>query len=320
MTQSRFIALFIGGALLCWLLQHIGLQTILPLLQHIGWEFLWIGFYFLIPIALAGQAWRTLFSKKLDRGFWPVFYASWIGLACNWLLPVAQIGGELAKARLLAKPEEDIEPWATMVIDKTFQVLTQLCFAFLGLALLMFHRLDKAILMGGALAMIVLLVMATLLLRLQKRGLFAMSSRLLQKVLDQDKSASLGRVSEKMDARAREIYRTPLALLRAFFWRMAFRFGMAGEIFLIMFLMGNPIDYHEAVILESLSQTIRMAAFLVPGGLGAQEGTITLIGSALGIPSSMGLALSLARRGRELLIGLPALFLWTLNLSPRKSN
>jgi putative membrane protein len=272
--------------------------------------FFWVGCYFILPIALAGQAWRTLFAKDKDRGFWRVFYASWIGLACNWLLPVAQIGGELAKARLLAKPDEDIEPWATMVIDKTFQVLTQLCFALFGLLLLMFHRMDKAILAGGSLAILVLVIMATFLIRIQKRGLFALSSRLLQKVMKQEKSESLSRVSESMDARVREIYGSPLSLVRAFCWRMAFRFGMAGEIYLIMVLMGHPITYHEAVILESLAQTIRMAAFLIPGGLGAQEGTITLIGASLGIPTSQGLALSLARRGRELLVGLPALLAW----------
>ena len=185
MTKSRLIALVVGGGLLIWLFQRIGLETVLPILSGIGWQFLWVGCYFLLPIALAGQAWRTLFAKDKDRGFWRIFYASWIGLACNWLLPVAQIGGELAKARLLAKPDEDIEPWATMVIDKTFQVLTQVCFAFLGLVLLMFHRMDKAVLVGGGLAMLVLLAMATFLLRIQKRGLFAMSSRLLQKVMKQ---------------------------------------------------------------------------------------------------------------------------------------
>ena len=304
------IAFFIGGALLYWLFQRIGLSTVLPLLKDIGWRFLWVGLYFVIPIALASQAWRTLFNKYKDRGFLPVFYASWVGLACNWLLPVAQIGGELAKARLLSKPEEDVEPWATMVIDKTFQVLTQLCFAFLGLALLMFHRMDKTILLGGGGAMLVLLGLVTFLLRIQKRGLFSMSSRFLQKVLAQERTETLSRLSESMDARVREIYNNPISLSRAFCWRLGFRFGMAGEIYLIMFLMGYPIDYHEAVILESLSQTIRMAAFLIPGGLGAQEGTITLIGLALGIPTGTGLALSLARRVRELLIGLPALLVW----------
>jgi uncharacterized membrane protein YbhN (UPF0104 family) len=80
-----------------------------------------------------------------------------------------------------------------------------------------------------------------------------------------------------------------------------------------MILMGHPVRYHEAVILESLAQTIRMAAFLIPGGLGVQEGTITLIGASLGIPVSQGLALSLARRARELMVGLPALLAWWIS-------
>lgn len=312
MTKTRLIALLVGGGLLVWLFQRIGLGVVWPILSDIGWQFLWIGCYFVIPITFASQAWRTLFRTRNDRGGWRIFYASWIGLACNWLLPVAQIGGEIAKARLIAKPDEDIEPWATMVIDKTFQVLTQVCFALLGLVLLMFHRMDKAILVGGGMAVLILLLMATFLLRIQKRGLFALSSRLFQKVMKQEKSESLRLVSESMDVRVREIYQSPFSLIRAFSWRMAFRFGMAGEIYLIMFLMGQPIEYPEAVILESLAQTIRMAAFLIPGGLGAQEGTITLIGANLGIPASQGLALSLARRARELLVGLPALLLWWL--------
>ena len=319
MANSRLMALLIGISLLTLLFQRIGWGTVFPILAYIGWQFLWVGCYFLLPIALAGQAWRTLFAKNRDRGFWTFLLASWIGLACNWLLPVAQIGGELVKARLLAKPNEDIEPWATMVIDKTFQVLTQICFAPLGLVLLMFHRWDKAVFIGGGLAMLILLAMVIFLLRIQKRGLFAMSSRLLQKMMKQEKSESLSRLSESMDLRVREIYSTPLVLMRAFSWRMAFRFGMAGEIYLIMILMGHPVMYHEAVILESLAQTIRMAAFLIPGGLGVQEGTITLIGASLGIPVSQGLALSLARRARELMVGLPALLAWWI-LSLREND
>jgi hypothetical protein len=109
--------------------------------------------------------------QKSDRGFWTFFLASWIGLACNWLLPVAQIGGELVKARLLAKPNKDIEPWATMVIDKTFQVLTQICFASPRSRVVDVSSLGQSCLYGGGFAMLILLVDGYLPVADSKTGL-----------------------------------------------------------------------------------------------------------------------------------------------------
>jgi putative membrane protein len=314
MNRTRIIALVAGVAVLAFLFRHIGWASVVPLLGDLGWRCVWIALYYVIPIAFAAQAWRVLFSKSHDPGFGRIFYASWIGLACNWLLPVAQVGGEVAKAQLIAPPQKSIEPWATMVVDKTFQVMTQICFAMLGLSMLMMHRFEKTILLGGGLALLALVVIGTLLVRSQKRGLFSMSTRLLQKVVKHGDKEVLGRVAAEIDKRVRVLYRSPKSLAGAFCWRMGFRLGMAGEVYLIFYLMGHPIDYTEAMILESLGQTIRMAAFLIPGGLGAQEGTLTLIGTSLGIPASHGLALSLARRVRELLVGLPALGLWAAGL------
>lgn len=314
MNRKRIIALAVGIVVLVFLFQRIGLASVMPLLGELGWRYVWLVLYYVVPIGLAAQAWRVLFGKIHDPGFAKVFHASWIGLACNWLLPVAQVGGELAKAQLISPPQKNIEPWATMVVDKTFQVLTQICFAIFGLSMLMIHRFEKSILLGGMLALIALVIIGALLVRSQKRGLFSMSTRLLQKVLKQGDKEALSRVAVQMDDRVRSLYRSPKKLTGAFCWRMGFRLGMAGEVYLIFYLMGHPIDYGEAMILESLGQTIRMAAFLIPGGLGAQEGTLALIGASLGIPASHGLALSLARRARELMVGLPALGIWAFGL------
>ena len=314
MNRNRIIALAVGIVVLVFLFQRIGLTSVMPLLGELGWRYVWLALYYVVPIGFAAQAWRVLFGKVHDPGFAKIFHASWIGLACNWLLPVAQVGGEIAKAQLISPPQKNIEPWATMVVDKTFQVLTQICFAIFGLSMLMIHRFERTILMGGMLALLALVIMGTLLVRSQKRGLFSISTRLLQKVVKHGDKSTLGRVATEMDDRVRALYRSPQKLAGAFCWRMLFRLGMAGEVYLIFYLMGYPIGYGEAMILESLGQTIRMAAFLIPGGLGAQEGTLALIGASLGIPASHGLALSLARRARELMVGLPALGLWAASL------
>ena len=66
------------------------------------------------------------------------------------------------------------------------------------------------------------------------------------------------------------------------------------------------------MIFESLGQTVRMAGFIVPAGLGIQEGALTLIGAALGVSPAACLSLSVGKRLRECLVGGPALLGWFL--------
>jgi uncharacterized membrane protein YbhN (UPF0104 family) len=48
----------------------------------------------------------------------------------------------------------------------------------------------------------------------------------------------------------------------------------------------------------------------VPGALGAQEGGLVLFGAVIGIPADLALAVALAKRVRELALGLPGLAAW----------
>jgi hypothetical protein len=68
--------------------------------------------------------------------------------------------------------------------------------------------------------------------------------------------------------------------------------------------------------LESLTFALRSAAFFVPAAAGVQEGGYVL-GGALGIAPDIALALSLLKRGRELVLGAAALFLCHLAESRR---
>jgi len=67
------------------------------------------------------------------------------------------------------------------------------------------------------------------------------------------------------------------------------------------------VSWSDALLLESLGQAIRGAAFAIPGALGVQEGGYLLLAPLAGLPSDAALALSLAKRTRELLLGLPGL-------------
>ena len=82
------------------------------------------------------------------------------------------------------------------------------------------------------------------------------------------------------------------------------------EIWLILYCIGTPVSPGVALILESLTLAIRSAAFFLPGGIGAQEGGFIFIGSLLGLPPHISLAVSLIKRCREILLGFPGLLIW----------
>jgi len=82
------------------------------------------------------------------------------------------------------------------------------------------------------------------------------------------------------------------------------------EIWFALRLFGHPVSVADALILESMCQALRGVAFLVPAGLGVQEAGLVIFGHVLGISSELALAVSLAKRMREVLSGLPALASW----------
>jgi uncharacterized membrane protein YbhN (UPF0104 family) len=84
------------------------------------------------------------------------------------------------------------------------------------------------------------------------------------------------------------------------------------EIWFVLRLFGHPVDVSAALMLESMTQAMRHLAFVVPAGLGVQEGMFVLFGHMLGISSELALAVSMAKRLREVLCGVPALISWQM--------
>jgi phosphate/sulfate permease len=80
-----------------------------------------------------------------------------------------------------------------------------------------------------------------------------------------------------------------------------------GEVYLIAWLLGTPVSWSHALLLESVGQAIRGAGFAIPGALGVQEGGYLLLAPLAGLSPNVGVALSLAKRSRELLLGIPGL-------------
>ena len=70
----------------------------------------------------------------------------------------------------------------------------------------------------------------------------------------------------------------------------------------VLYLIGSTIPWRDAHIIEALSQPIRAASVVIPGGLGTQEWGGVALCSLLGMPENQGATLWLLKRGRELVL------------------
>ena len=305
------VSLVAGIAIAVALIAWRGVVEIGAILAAGGWSLSWLGAFYLLPILLATFSWRWLFNTDSAPGLLRLAPATWVGLSVNWLLPVAQVGGEIVRARLIVHTGTPIEAaGASVVVDKTLQAGTQLLYCLFGLAALSLAVGGQDFFLPTIAAVALFAAGIFGFYRVQRAGMFGFLVRIAHRFSKNLDGSALSVGAEELDRSIIATYRRGARLAAAIAWRLGFRVAMAGEIWLALLLMGHPISFYEAMIFESLGHSIRSAAFAVPAGAGVQEGGFMLVGIALGISPDVSLALSLARRFRELLVGLPGLLAW----------
>ncbi|MBF8269887.1 MAG: HpnL family protein [Gammaproteobacteria bacterium] len=307
------ITLLAGLSLAIGLIAWNGFGVMADVLTTGGWLLLWLAPCFMFFEALDTVAWQSLCVPGSYR-FGSLYFANWVGCAVNWLLPVGQVGGDALRARFLIRyGMQGTDAVATVIVDKTLQAVTLVFYALIGLGLLILHAGEVPI-SGGVLVFALLLTSGIFIFyRLQQKGIFSLITRFVRMDTAGGRFTQLVTDAAALDAAVLARYQMPRQLLKSLVWRMLYRLAMAGEVYLALYFLGHPVGFIECIILQSLGQAVRAAAFLVPGALGIQEGGYLVLGMALGLSAEVGLALSLAKRLRELLVGLPGLMAWQLS-------
>lgn len=285
-------------------------------MMAIGWGLAAVTAFHLVPMLLANLSWRELLPRENRPGTLALLRIRWIRESINTLLPVAQLGGDMVCARLVyLRGVPAVSAVASMVVDLTVSVLTQLAFVALGLALLLMRSQDPAVVAvawGVAAGMGILFAGMAAFMFAQRIGMFDIATRIGGSLLGSGAIARLNAKASEIDAAIRALYRDKRAFWTAMAWRLADWIAGAGEIWLVMYFLGKPVGVTEALVLESLSTGVRSAAFLVPGAIGILEASFIVFGSLFGLSAADSLTLALAKRVRELLLGLPGLLAWQI--------
>ncbi|CAL1241606.1 lysylphosphatidylglycerol synthase domain-containing protein [Candidatus Methylocalor cossyra] len=317
MKRGTYLAGLLGLAILTALIVHEGYRDIVRLLEQAGWDLLWIVPFHAVPLILDAEGWWVLLRPRDPEGYATRPFLVWIATireAISRLLPVLSIGGEIVGIRLaLLRPLNGAAVAASVILEVLLTLINQYLFTALGLVLLVTTVSDTALagtLFWGLLVSVPVPIALALLLRYGSP--FTQIARFTERLLgDQHRLvATLGVAAVHLDAEIRALYQHHGRLWAGLAWQLAAMVVGAFETWLILHLVDWPVTVANAIMLESLWLTIRHLAFFVPGALGVQETGLVLIGGLIGLPSEAAIALSLAKRFRELVIGLPALASW----------
>jgi putative membrane protein len=200
-----------------------------------------------------------------------------------------------------------------MVVDITVGAATQAVFVVAGVVLLAAGARAHA---AGAMAWGLLIGVAlfaagiSVFILIQHNSMFGVLVEWAHRLAPKNWLSGFAGRADAIDDAVVATYRRRLALSISSLLRLIGWVTGVGEIWLAMWVFGKPLSLIDSFILESLSAGVRGAAFMVPGALGAQEGGLVLFGALLGVPADLALALSLAKRVRELALGLPGLAAW----------
>jgi len=270
--------------------------------------------YHLLPVALCGLAWRTLLpngSARPAAALRLFILIRWLRDGIGDLAGFLPLSGEMAATRLLSRLGfSSGMAGALTVVDITAEVLAQLPFSLIGVTLWLWRHPSSEVVRwafaGTIAAMPVMLAFVVVQRSALVRLLETLPHRLLPKIWPAPQ------IDSGLHAAIQTVYADRKRLAAAIAAHLAAWMTSAGEAGLALWLLGHPLPLSDVLALESVIFALRSAAFVVPAAIGIQEGGYILVGAALGLPPEVALAISLLKRGRELILGLPALLVWHL--------
>ncbi len=308
------ILLVLGLLLFAALIYGVGLTPVLQALRRLGWltPLIVIPYFTSYFVDTIGWSWvlRRCFAPAVGTsapaaGMLRLFTIRAAGEAVNGITPTAYLGGEPLKAWLLQQHGVPLVPGlASVLVSKTALMLTQGGFVFLGVLLALHHWRSEIPLPAAALIGLLLGGLTFgLIIGVQRRGLFGILLGISRRWSGREAFlASWEADLLALDEHLRGFYKNQL---RDFLVCCGFHFlgWVVGvwEVYLVLWLLGQPVGFLSAFSIEALSGVAKLAAVIVPGSMGVQEGGQVVIFAAFGLAAPLAVTFSLLRRGRELL-------------------
>jgi uncharacterized protein (TIRG00374 family) len=227
-----------------------------------------------------------------------------VGEAVNATTPLAAMGGEPVKVVVLKKRygigyRESV---ASLVLARTTTVIALVIFLTIGFALMLDQPLLSTTYKTSAgLGLALLALGIGLFFLVQRLKVSSLTGRwILRARLSARIERILGHVGDMEERLIRFYSRHRGRFAAALGLTLASWLLGTVELYVTLWLLGNPVSFTDAWIIEAVAQLVRAATFVIPASIGAQEGAFVLIAGAITGEPSLGLAVALVRRAREI--------------------
>lgn len=309
MKAFAVLALLFGLGLVGIVVMHTGVGPVIEAVARVGW----LGFALIIAVGfvltvLPGLGLWALLGGAPVRVF---FAARQVRDLVGDILPFTQLGGIMAGVRVLAlggisTPTAS----AAAIVDVTAEFISQIAYIALGLILGIAQLRASTTLAPYASGLMwgtVLLVPGAVTFVLLQRG----GSFLAQKLAGLFLPAAVSHTEAFAEALS-TLYQRPLRLLLSTTLHLAGWIAGGLWLWVIIRLIGAPVSIRSAIAMASLLEALRSAAVFVPSSIGVQEMGYAALAPLFGMGPEVGLAVSLIRRARDVVVGVPVLLAWQL--------
>jgi len=309
MRSFALIASFVGVALLTALIAYYGFGPIMAAIAASRWATVLVTAARVIVLVGAGLGWWLLLPTKL-RGPSVFVALRFIREALNSFFPLAVVGGDVIGARLLAQFGIGTKlAVASVLVDIFVQVVCLLVFVLTGVGIVAGLVGNHAVTATALVLLAVAVPAVTGFFLALNFGAFEPVVQWLIAFGEKRQWSAFGHVAD-LGGWLQKIWRNYRGLSESFVVHLATVFFGAIEVWIALKFMNHPVGVLEAIAIESLGQGSRSAAFVLPGGLGVQDGAMVAVCALFGVPAEVALAMALIKRVPDVVLGAPSLLGW----------
>ncbi len=290
----------LGVALALYLVKFVGFAAVFSAAVAVGWGgFAILCLYVLGPFLILGAAWYVLLRDSPLKDLRLFVWARIVRDAATEVLPFSQVGGIVigARAAILHGIAQPLV-FASVIVDVTTEMLAQIAYVGLGVAILectrpaypihaLAHHRPLRWARDCRIAGAVFVVL--------QRYSQSMTARLLSRIFPGAIAATAA-----VTAALHAIYRSPLRVSASVALHFAGWIASGIGVWIAFRLMGAHIDLAAVLAIESLISATRSIAALIPNALGVQEAAYAILAPLFGVGAEVGLAVSLLKRARDI--------------------